>query len=163
MKRKVFLVIIVMCLAVFGGYLYKEFRNNLRSNNTIQFEVVYWMKGDLNIGRFLSKNVYVKNFKNDEKSFEHLKKFAEESLPIKDPKLDIGEIIFFDSKEASTVIQAIPKIEKDASMGFPLSITFPPDETERIKKFKKSIIAIYFRLPNEDPKFIKFPEPVFEP
>ncbi|NCO27804.1 MAG: hypothetical protein COS15_02065 [Caldiserica bacterium CG02_land_8_20_14_3_00_36_38] len=161
MKRKIFLFVMAIFLTFLGAYLYEKLKNNPQFSNEIQCEVVYWESGDLDIGRFLSKNIYVKNFKNDESSFEYIEKYAKESLPIKDPELDVGEIIFFNDKEAATAIQAVAKIDKNSSAGFTLSFNYP-DKPERIKKFKQSIVAIYFRLPNKDPKFIRFPQPVFE-
>ena len=151
----ILILLILFCVGSIGFYFYKNYFTQP------QFEVVYLASGDLDIGRCLSKNIYVKNFKNDESTFDYIAKYAEESLPIKDPKLDIGEIIFFNSKEAANAIQAVPKIDDKSPMGFPLYFNYV-DKPENTEKYKQSIIAIYFRLPNEDPKFIKFPHPAVE-
>jgi hypothetical protein len=161
MRKRILFVVAIILLVLSGAYLYSMLKNSPIFNKEIQCEVVDWVRGDLDIGKFVAKYVYVRNFKDDESSFEYLKKYAKEALPIEDPK-DVGEVIFFDDKLAASVVQILPKINKNTQTGYPVVGIWPKDDPETIKKFKKSIIAVYFRLPGEEPKFIKKPDLDFE-
>jgi hypothetical protein len=59
-------------------------------------------------------------------------------------------------------MQLLPKLNENSQAGFPILATWPKDDPETIKKFKNSIVAIYFRLPGKEPKFIKWPKIKFE-
>lgn len=120
-------------------------------------------EGRLRYRNIFSKDVYVKNFKGDESSLEYLEKYAQEALPIEDLK-DVGEVIFFDSKFfddklAVSILRILPEIEKSSEItGYPIFVPWSKDDIKTNEKYKNSIVAIYFRLPGKEPKFIKWPK-----
>jgi len=70
MSKRILFVFAVILLVLSGAFLCHALRNSPIFNKGIQCEVAGWEKGDLDIGIFLAKYVYVKNFKGDESSFE---------------------------------------------------------------------------------------------
>jgi hypothetical protein len=87
MRKRILFVVAIILLVLSGAYLYSMLKNSPIFNKEIQCEVVNWERGDLDIGRFVAKYVYVRNFEDDKNSFEYLKNMQKKRCLLKTLKI----------------------------------------------------------------------------